>query len=417
MTPSFSLFKRISTYALISIATSSISFFFLPLVTKYLSAEDYGTLSVFNAIVRLFAAVIPLGMGHLLMVYIFQKKEAFPKYFSSYLKASFLFSVILSIVLVAVVCFKNNLWGLSTPVIISLPFIAFILLYYELMGSYFIYTKQLKWFAFNSLFYFFLELILIVLLVVIFQFNWEGRVAALVISLFVLFLINMWYCIDNKLFVAKVNVSYAKELLLKGFPLLFMSLSIMIMNLSDRFFIEYFWGLDETGYYGIASTVSGILLVAIGALINAIRPQLFDVLAADKLPRQINKLTILYFAGLTAVTIGLYFFTPLIFSIMINEKFLRAQYMVSPLVAGLFFWGVYNYFLSFLMYKKRNKLIGFISLFGIIINILLNYFLIKQYHAMGAAYATLFTYICMAMLVFLLHMNNLKKVKNVAQVV
>ena len=69
------------------------------------------------------------------------------------------------------------------------------------------------------------------------------------------------------------------------------------------------------------------------------------------------------------------------------------------------------------MYKKRNKLIGFISLFGIIINILLNYFLIKQYHAMGAAYATLFTYICMAMLVFLLHMNNLKKVKNVAQVV
>jgi O-antigen/teichoic acid export membrane protein len=413
MISQFSLFKRISTYALISIATSSISFFFLPLVTKYLSAEDYGILSVFNAIVRFFAAIIPLGMGHLLMVYIFQKKEEFPRYFSSFIKATVVFSIILSLILGVIVCFKSSFFGLSIPVIISLPFIAFVLLYYELMGSYFIYTKQLKWFAFNSLFYFFLELLLIILLVVVFPYNWEGRVGAMVISLFALFFVNTWYCIKKKILISESSIIYTKELVFKGFPLLFMSLSIMIMNLSDRFFIEHFWGLGETGYYGIASTVSGILLVAIGALINTIRPQLFEILSSDKRGIQINKLTLLFFAGLIVVTIGLYFCTPLIFSIMINEKFAQAEYLVAPLVGGLFFWGVYNYFLSFLMYKKSNKLIGLISLFGIIVNIVTNYFLIKYYNAMGAAYATLLTYICIASVVFVIHMRNQKKEKNV----
>ncbi len=414
MIPQLSLFKRISVYALISIVTSSISFFFLPLITTYLSAEDYGTLSVFNALVRFFAAIIPLGMGHLLMVYIFQKKDEFPNYFSSFLKVTILFSLMLSAILAVFVCFKSDFFGLPVFVIISLPLIAFILQFYELMGSYFIYTKQLKWFTFNSLFYFFLELILIILLVVAFPLNWEGRVGAMVISLFVLFFVNTLYCIKKEIWISKTNIVYAKELIVKGFPLLFMSLSIMIMNLSDRFFIEHFWGLEETGYYGIASTISGMLLVAIGALINTIRPQLFEFLSYDKTNKQINKLTFLFFSGLTIVTIGLYFSTPLIFSIMINEKFMQAEYMVAPLVVGLFFWGVYNYFLSFLMYKKSNKLIGYISLLGILVNISLNYFLIKDYHAMGAAYATLLTYICMASVVLVIHLSNKKKERNVA---
>jgi O-antigen/teichoic acid export membrane protein len=42
------VFKSVSVFAGVSIITSGISFLFLPILTKYLSQEDYGILSVFE---------------------------------------------------------------------------------------------------------------------------------------------------------------------------------------------------------------------------------------------------------------------------------------------------------------------------------------------------------------------------------
>ena len=42
------VFKSVSVFAAVSIITSGISFLFLPILTKYLSQEDYGILSVFE---------------------------------------------------------------------------------------------------------------------------------------------------------------------------------------------------------------------------------------------------------------------------------------------------------------------------------------------------------------------------------
>ena len=42
------VFKPVSVFGCVSIITSGISFLFLPILTKYLSQEDYGILSVFE---------------------------------------------------------------------------------------------------------------------------------------------------------------------------------------------------------------------------------------------------------------------------------------------------------------------------------------------------------------------------------
>lgn len=389
------LLKRISAYTLISVITGAISFLLLPVLTKYLSPEDYGVLSIFNASTRFLGALIPMGMGHLLLVYLVGKKEDYPFYLKAFIKITLTICLVLTLIIVIAHFFINNFFGLPILLAISLPFIALMVVYFETITSYFIYLKQFEQYAKLTLTKFFIEIALVILLVIIFQFSWEGRITAVIVSLLLIVLYGFYYFTKNKIlqFSLKTN-NYNKELIKKGFPLIFMGIATMIINLSDRFFIEHFVNLKETGLYGISSTIAGILLMVIGAINNVVRPIIYEKLQDLKTNKKyLITLTIKYVIGLLISSLLLAIVSKGIFLIMINETYYDALPYTYPLIIGLFFWGVYNYFLSFLMYRKDNLSIGIVSVLGIIINIGLNYLLIIRFGTIGAAYATLLTYV------------------------
>lgn len=397
------LLKRISGYTLISAITGGISFLLLPILTSYLSPEDYGILSIFNASTLFLAALIPLGMGHLLLVYLIEKKEEYPIYLKAFIKITFGISVILTVVIAIVHFFITDFFGLPVILAISLPFVALMLIYYETIIGYFVYLKQFKNYAKFTLSKFFIEIVLVVLLVILFPFNWQGRVSALIISLLLMFIYSAFYLIKNNILQLHVKITHhSKELVKKGFPLIFMGIAIMVMNLSDRFFIEHFVGIKETGYYGIASTVAGVLLMIIGAGINVLRPIIYENLKLGNQQKNINMLTFKFIVGFLICTILLYLATPYLFKYMINERFHSALELTYPLILGLFFWGVFNYYISFLMYQKKNKTIAAVTIVGIVLNLFLNYFLIIHYHTIGAAYATLTTYFVITLSVLMI---------------
>lgn len=397
------LLKRISGYTIISAITGAISFLLLPILTKHLSPEDYGVLSIFNASTRFLAALIPLGMGNLLLVYLIEKKKEYPTYLKAFVKITFTLGVILTMVIAIAQFFINDFFGLPFILTLSLPFIALLVVYYETITSYFIYLKQFKNYASFTLSKFLIEILLVVVLVILLPYNWKGRIIALVVSLILIVCYAVWFFTKNKiLFIGKKITYHSKDLIKKGFPLIFMGIAIMIINLSDRFFIEYYIGIEETGYYGIASTVASILLMLIGAGMNVLRPIIYENLKLGNQKKQINGLTFKFITGLLVCATLLSLITPYLYKYMINEKFHESIAVTYPLIFGLFFWGMFNYFISFLMYQKRNKTIGIITIFGIIINFILNYYLIQQYKMIGAAYATLITYFAIGVFVLVI---------------
>jgi O-antigen/teichoic acid export membrane protein len=405
------LLKRISAYTLISAITGAISFLLLPVLTSYLSPEDYGILSIFNASTRFLGALIPLGMGHLLLVYIIEKKEEYPIYLKAFVKITFTLCLALTLIIAIAHFFISDFFGLPILLAISLPFIALMVVYFETITSYFIYLKQFKQYAKYTLSKFFIEIALVIILVIIFPFSWEGRITAVIVSLILIILYGFYYFTKNKILQLNLKTNnYSKALLKKGFPLIFMGVAIMIMDLSDRFFIENFVGLKETGYYGIASTVASILLMIIGAGINVLRPIIYENLKLGNQQKKNTTLTFKFIVGLLISTILLSFATPYLFKYMINTRFHEALTLTYPLILGLFFWGVFNYFISFLMYHKKNKTIAAITIVGIIINLILNYFFVRYYQTIGAAYATLITYFVITLLISVVALfNNSRK--------
>lgn len=362
-----------------------------------MSPEDYGVLSIFNASTRFLAALIPFGMGNLLLVYLIDKKKEYPIYLSVFVKLTIAISLILSLIITIAHFFVSNFFGLPILLSISLPIIALLVVYFETITSYFVYLRQFKQYAKYTLIKFFIEILLVVILVIIFPFNWEGRVSALVISLILIVFYGFYFFKKYKglSFNIKDN-SYSKELISKGFPLIFMGIAIMVMDLSDRFFIEYFVGLEETGYYGIASAISGVFFMVIIASMNVLRPLIYIELKTGKKQKKINVLTFRYIFGLLIFSVLLYLTAPLFFDYMINQKFIPAKRLTPPLIWSIFFWGIYCYFTSFFLYINHTKIIGGISVVGIITNLILNYYLVLHFGSIGAAYSTLITYFVMS---------------------
>ncbi|NUM50701.1 MAG: oligosaccharide flippase family protein [Flavobacteriales bacterium] len=406
-----SLFKSISIYTAISFFTGGISFLLLPVLTQYLSPADYGLLALFNASVNLFSVLIPLGMGYLLGVYIIEKEALFPMILRSYIQITFIISLLLTLVLFFLSLFFKNFTSLPNYVLLALPLVALLVVYFDTCTTYFVYKRTIKQYSFFFLSKFFIEIALILLLVVVFPFSWKGRVASLVISLLFINSVALIYFVKRKIMAKqKSKIKISKELISKGYPLLFMGISIMVINLSDRFFLEQLVGLSETGIYNIASTVAGIMLIIIGASVNVVRTAIFGFYKEKKGIRELVGLFVKYALILILVMVVLLLTTPLIFKYLINERYIEAKQYVPILVFGLFFWGLYNFLVSMPMYFKQNKQIGIISILGIVVNLLLNYFFISSYKTIGAAYSTLCTYafISVSMLLLILFNPKLK---------
>jgi O-antigen/teichoic acid export membrane protein len=407
--------KSISIYTGIGVFTGGISFLLLPVLTKYLSPEDYGILALFTGIVSFFSVLIPIGMGYVLNVYVIEKADLYPLYLKSFIKTTFFLCIIITALVYIITLFYSSIFGLPYYVLLALPLFSLLVVYFDTSVSYFIYNRNIKNYSFFFISKFLLEIIFIILLVVIFPFSWKGRIVALLISLIFINLVSGYYFWRKGIISSKkINKNLTNELFKKGFPLVFMGISVMVINLSDRFFIENLVGLSETGIYNIASTIAGILLLVIGASINVVRPNIFNLLKERKEKIVLLKVFVNYSLVLAITSILLYLATPLIFKYLINDRYIAAIELVHLLIIGIFFWGLYNFFVSILMYFELNKIIGVISLVGVAVNLTLNYFLINNYKLIGAAYATLLTYAFIFFVTIIMLFINYKSKYNVA---
>jgi len=225
---------------------------------------------------------------------------------------------------------------------------------------------------------------------------------ALLVSLIFACLYGFIYLKKKKLLNGKTKPVYAFELLKQGGPLIFLNLSIMIINLSDRYFIEYMLNEKATGLYSMAATISGILLLIIGASMNVFRPLLYEKLNLSSIRgKDIKKITIRYTAIIFFTGVMIFIVSPLIFNLLINSSYSESATYIPVLLTGLFFWGMYNFYVSYLMYYKKSRLISITAFGSIFVNLFANYYLIQNYHTIGAAYATMLTYFILFLITYL----------------
>ena len=394
------LLKKISFFATISVATSLVSFLLLPILTKYLSPEDYGVLSIYSAITRFLIAIIPLGTINILTITLIKDLGLFKKQFKSFLQLSFLNAVLISLLIFIYTSVTNSsFFGLPKWLALATPIFACGVIYYDAFTNISIFRQQKKWFSIFSISKFSIEIGVSLLLIILLGFKWEGRIVGIFVSLVISLYLGIYYVKKERLYlpIKDIDKENMFSLVKSGLPLTLMTLSITVMNLSDRLFIEKMLSLKEVGVYNIAATISSIEMIIVTASISVFRPLIYRRLKKGEkdFVLQLTNLVLL-----SATLLFLYLTTDFIFDNFINERYSSGRNYVFIIALGFLFWGIYNFYISYILYFDKHQINAYISVVGMVLNLFLNYLLIQKIGVLGAAYATAITYIIMSLIVF-----------------
>ena len=109
-------------------------------------------------------------------------------------------------------------------------------------------------------------------------------------------------------------------------------------------------------------------------------------------PSIFRQIFALYTLGLLFVGLAMSLFSGEIVRLMLPPRFAASLYVIPVVVLSYIFYGLSYYTQLGMFLTDRTKLIGVIGAVAAGVNLLLNYFLIRAYGMMGAAWATLLSF-------------------------
>lgn len=382
-----SLIKTSGTYTLTSILNSAIPFFLLPILTRYLTTEDYGIVAMFSVLISIVGVFTGLSVhGAIQREYYNQEEINFKEYVANCLLILFVSS---SLVFLIMTVFSNEISKVSgVPahylwLVVLISFFQFLIL--SLLSIYQAQMKALQYSGFQ-ISQTLLNVFFSILFVVYLSMNWRGRIYGQFIAVTIIGFISLFILV-NYWTVYKFNYGYVKKALQFGVPLIPHSLGGMVMLATDRFMISNMLDLSKTGIYTVGFQIGMIIEIVAASFNRAYVPWLYDKLKKDEWKTKIKivRLTYLYFILILIFALGLGLFSPYFLKFLVGKHFQGSQEVIIWIALGCTFHGMYYMVVNYIFYIYKTQILAWITFSSAILNIPLTYYLIKIYGIKGAA--------------------------------
>ncbi|MBU2948247.1 lipopolysaccharide biosynthesis protein [Zobellia uliginosa] len=406
-----SLFKNLSLFTFFNVLNSVIPFLLLPFLTVNLSPEEYGIVDIFYNITLIATPIIGLSIVQSIGRYYFEDVDL-PKFITT------VFVVLLRIgALIVLVFFLFSF--LAYDFLLSYGFPPF-LLTFALIYTFFSQIAEillLLWrvsyntvrFGVFKVMKTVIDLGLSIFLIAILEMGWEGRVIPQVLVAIVFGALAIYFLYRNgNIQKLQVDKGYKKSALAFSVPLVFHSLGSSLLSFSDRFFILFMLGLDNVGVYSVGYQIGMVIALLQNSFNQAWVPFFFKKLKENeyRVKLKIVKLSYFYFIFLFLVVLVFYFATPIIYRYFVGKDFESGSDIVLWVLLGYAFLGMYKMVVNYLFYLKKTKIIAYCTFFTVLINLVLNYVFIKLNGMVGAAQATLISFVILFIVVFVYSNKN-----------
>ena len=191
----------------------------------------------------------------------------------------------------------------------------------------------------------------------------------------------------------KFSFSLAKELLSVSKFYIIANLMSTVYVHTDVVMLNFMAGPAETGIYGAAWNCANMFNFVFAAIIDSMRPTIYEGKNIDQQTfekRTIELFSILFYFA-SAMIIMMMIFSPLIVKIMYGADYVEAV-GVLRIVAWM---SVFSYVgtarSAWMLAENKHKYLWIINLIGVILNVVVNYFLIPILGSSGAAIASVVT--------------------------
>ena len=399
------LFKNAFVYTTTNTIRRAIPFFLLPILTRYLTPSDYGIVATFEVVLLLMMISVELNVSGAVKVNFFKlEREKIKIYMGNVILIglvgfilTFGIVYILKAPLSRLIKFPENWLSILPIIALAQFFILLILTFWQ------VEEKPLPYGIFQIL-QIVLEVGLSLSFIVILGWKWQGRLSgaaiAPVIFAFVAFLILR----KRKYITFSFNKDYIKDALLFGIPLIPHVLGGWMMVYIGRLFVNSMIGVSETGIYTVGCQIGMIIGLLAVSFNKAWTPFLYRKLSENSYSTKLKivKLTYLYSAGIISLALLLSLIAPLFLKLFVSRTFYPAYKYVAWVALGYALQGMYFMVANYIFYVKKTYILSGITFFCAIINIALNYFLIRNNGAIGAAQAITITFFIFFVLTWIL---------------
>jgi O-antigen/teichoic acid export membrane protein len=165
------------------------------------------------------------------------------------------------------------------------------------------------------------------------------------------------------------------------------SILMMIFFYLDLFFVRYYLGSEQSGYYNVASITSKVLYYAVGGITMVFLPK-SSKLSISKDRKKLKELigkSILLLLPLFLIFI---LFPKRIISLFYTEKYLVALDSFIVLSLGMFALGISHIFVNLFWSQRMEKIPLVISSIVVLFDFLLLNYLVPKYGLLGASIST-----------------------------
>lgn len=384
--------RIVSINILSTLLLNGISIFTSPLFSRMLGTSGYGVTSVYTIWVSAAAIVFSLqSQGTLANARVEYPEEEQAKYQSSVMSLSMLSFLCFSVVVLLFAKPVSGLLQLRPFLLVLLLVHAFGSFVTGFVGNKFTFEfKAGRNFALSmtvTLLNFGLSFLLISLMPE--EINYYGRIFALAITYGSL---GIGFCIyillKGKTFY---NREYWRFCLTLALPVVFYNLSDLVLGQSDRVMLQKMLSDSDVGIYSYSCTFGNIMFTIFHALNNSWCPLFFDDMKhgrRDALKQQAGNFLELY----TVLSMGFVLLSTEVFHLYAREDFWGGTILIPVFVAGNFLNFLCTFPINYEYYCKKTKIVAAVTISSSLVNIALNYFLIRRLGIFGAALATMLSH-------------------------
>jgi len=195
-----------------------------------------------------------------------------------------------------------------------------------------------------------------------------------------------------------------KELLFFSLPLLIAGISSLVLNWTDTLMLGRYTPPESVGIYNVSLSLARLMVFVLGAMGFVFLPIATEMHAREQiaeLQRAYQILTKWVFAATFPLFFVLFFFPEMTIAFLFGWNVVAASVPLQILAAGFLFHVFMGPNGLTLMALGKTRTIMIITIIAAVINIILNYVLIKRlgFGVIGASTATLISYVILNVLV------------------
>jgi O-antigen/teichoic acid export membrane protein len=388
--------RHSAVYGLGGIVSRVLAVFLLPLYTRFLDTEDLGAVGLIVALSAVLVTILRLGISSAFFRFYFDSPE--PAQRRLVVRTSFWFTIASATLgLAAGVLLAEpiaNLLGLDDANLVRAGFVGiWAQMNYEQLTSLFRAEERSTAFVLASLANIAVTIGATILLVVV----WEQGALGVIVGNFTgtLAVYLALLAVHREQLGLQFSRPLLREMNRFGIPLVPAALALIAVNFSDRFFLVHLASLDEVGLYEIGVRIASAMVLLLTAFRMA-WPAFAYSIEDDAEAKRTYAFVLTYLvvvASWLALALGL--LAPWLVRLLTQPEFYEGERVVAPLAFGGMAYAAYIVMAIGVGRAKRTQFNWVITGFAAVVNVALNLILIPPYGIMGAAVATVASYVVM----------------------